>query len=119
VAAGASQCGILMGSNDDMPAFRWLEKETGKILVSNHPKSAAEIERRHSTGRGLLHVDGPFILYPADLARPRRGLRRRTGPSALPELARTPRPRGLPPGAAAGTSANTGNAQRPVTESPG
>lgn len=55
---GVSQCGILMGSNHDMPAFRWLEKETGKVMVSNHPKTAAEIERRHSTGRGLLHADG-------------------------------------------------------------
>jgi uncharacterized membrane protein YvlD (DUF360 family) len=55
---GASQCGILMGSNEDMPGFRWMEKETGTVLVSNHPKSAAEIEARHSTGKGLLHADG-------------------------------------------------------------
>ena len=26
---GASQAGILFGSNEDMPAVRWLEKETG------------------------------------------------------------------------------------------
>ena len=25
---GASQAGILLGSNDDIPAFRWVEKET-------------------------------------------------------------------------------------------
>jgi uncharacterized membrane protein YvlD (DUF360 family) len=55
---GASQCGILHGSTFDLPAFRWLEKETGTVLVSNHPRSAAEIERRHSDGRGLLHADG-------------------------------------------------------------
>ena len=55
---GASQAGILMGSNHDMPAFRWLEKETGKVMVSNHPACAAELEKRHSTGRGLLHADG-------------------------------------------------------------
>jgi len=55
---GASQCGILMGSNEDMPAFRWLEKDTGLVLVSNHPRSAAEIERRHSSGKGLLFADG-------------------------------------------------------------
>jgi uncharacterized membrane protein YvlD (DUF360 family) len=55
---GASQCGILHGSTFDIPAFRWLEKETGTRLVSNHPRSAAEIERRHSDGRGLLHADG-------------------------------------------------------------
>ena len=55
---GASQCGVLHGSTFDIPAFRWLEKETGTRLVSNHPRSAAEIERRHSDGRGLLHADG-------------------------------------------------------------
>src|SRR5690606_644685 len=28
---GASQAGILLGSNDDMPAFRWMEKATGRL----------------------------------------------------------------------------------------
>jgi uncharacterized membrane protein YvlD (DUF360 family) len=55
---GASQCGILHGSTFDIPAFRWLEKESGASLVCNHPRSAAEIERRHSDGQGLLHADG-------------------------------------------------------------
>jgi uncharacterized membrane protein YvlD (DUF360 family) len=55
---GVSQCGILHGSNDNMPAFRWLEKETGRLVVSNHPESAAEIERRHSDGNGLLAHHG-------------------------------------------------------------
>jgi len=55
---GASQCGILHGSTFDIPAFRWLEKESGARLVCNHPRSAAEIERRHSDGQGLLHADG-------------------------------------------------------------
>src|SRR5262249_52281043 len=30
---GASQAGILLGSNEDVPAFRWVEKETGKMMV--------------------------------------------------------------------------------------
>lgn len=51
---GASQAGLLLGSNWDMPAFRWYEKETGHTMVSNHPADAAEIERRRSTGAGLL-----------------------------------------------------------------
>ncbi len=55
---GACQAGLLHGSNDDMPAFRWWEKENGRAIVTNHPKDAAEIERRHSDGRGLLHEDG-------------------------------------------------------------
>jgi uncharacterized membrane protein YvlD (DUF360 family) len=55
---GASQAGLLLGSNWDMPAFRWYEKETGRTLVSNHPADAAEIERRRSTGAGLLSGAG-------------------------------------------------------------
>ncbi len=55
---GVSQCGILHGSNADMPAFRWVEKDTGLVVVSNHPKSAAEIEARHSDGHGLLAHHG-------------------------------------------------------------
>lgn len=55
---GACQAGILHGSNDDMPAFRWWEKETGRAIVTNHPRDAEELERRHSDGRGLLHADG-------------------------------------------------------------
>jgi uncharacterized membrane protein YvlD (DUF360 family) len=55
---GACQAGLLHGSNDDMPAFRWWEKDRGKAIVTNHPRDAAELERRHSDGRGLLHADG-------------------------------------------------------------
>jgi uncharacterized membrane protein YvlD (DUF360 family) len=55
---GASQAGLLLGSNHDMPAFRWYEKETGRTMVSNHGKDAAELERRHSDGGGLLAADG-------------------------------------------------------------
>jgi uncharacterized membrane protein YvlD (DUF360 family) len=55
---GACQAGILHGSNENMPAFRWWEKERGAAIVTNHPRDAAELERRHSDGRGLLHGDG-------------------------------------------------------------
>ncbi len=55
---GASQSGILHGRNDDIPAFRWYEKDTGRLLVCNRRADAAEIERRHSNGRGLLHAGG-------------------------------------------------------------
>jgi len=41
-----------------MPAFRWYEKESGRTMVSNHPADAAEIERRRSTGEGLLAAAG-------------------------------------------------------------
>jgi uncharacterized membrane protein YvlD (DUF360 family) len=55
---GACQAGLLHGDNDDMPAFRWWEKDRGEAIVTNHPKDAAELERRHSDGRGLLHHGG-------------------------------------------------------------
>ncbi|WP_079132552.1 alkaline phosphatase family protein, partial [Streptomyces nanshensis] len=58
---GASQLGILHGSNRDVPAFRWYEKEPGEVLVSNRPSGAAELQRRavEFTGdRGLLAQDG-------------------------------------------------------------
>ena len=55
---GACQAGLLHGSNDDMPAFRWWEKDRGRAIVTNHPRDAQELERRHSDGRGLLHEDG-------------------------------------------------------------
>lgn len=53
----ASQAGILLGSNADIPAFRWVEKERGVLMTSSSPDDCAEIERRHATGQGLL-VDG-------------------------------------------------------------
>jgi uncharacterized membrane protein YvlD (DUF360 family) len=55
---GASQAGILLGSNDDIPAFRWVEKENGRMLVCSSPADCAEIEGRHSTGIGLLRDGG-------------------------------------------------------------
>jgi uncharacterized membrane protein YvlD (DUF360 family) len=54
---GASQAGILLGSNEDIPAFRWVEKETATMMVCSSPQDCAEIERRRSTGIGLL-ADG-------------------------------------------------------------
>ncbi|TXS57577.1 phage holin family protein [Streptomyces sp. t39] len=58
---GASQLGILHGTNHDVPAFRWYEKDTRRIVVSNRPASAAELQRRaveRTADGGLLTVDG-------------------------------------------------------------
>ncbi|MFI6051480.1 phage holin family protein [Streptomyces violascens] len=58
---GASQLGILHGSTFDVPAFRWYEKESGEVMVSNRPASAVELQRRavERTGDGgLLTLDG-------------------------------------------------------------
>jgi uncharacterized membrane protein YvlD (DUF360 family) len=55
---GACQAGLLHGDNSDMPAFRWWEKDRARAIVTNHPRDAEELERRHSDGRGLLHAGG-------------------------------------------------------------
>ncbi len=55
---GASQAGILLGSNEDIPAFRWVEKETATLMTCSAPPDCAELERRHSTGIGLLRDGG-------------------------------------------------------------
>ena len=51
---GASQAGILLGSNENIPAFRWVEKEKGTLMACSAPDDCAELERRHATGIGLL-----------------------------------------------------------------
>ncbi|MYS42279.1 hypothetical protein GTY23_13745, partial [Streptomyces sp. SID5998] len=56
---GASQLGILHGTNHDVPAFRWYEKDTGEVMVCNRPTSAVELQRRAvaRTGHGGLLAD--------------------------------------------------------------
>lgn len=55
---GASQAGILLGSNDDVPAFRWVEKETGRVVACSSPADCSKIEQRLASGDGLLTHDG-------------------------------------------------------------
>ncbi|WNV86060.1 phage holin family protein [Umezawaea sp. Da 62-37] len=55
---GASVCGMLHGSNEDILGFRWYEKDRDHVMACAHPADAAEIERRHSDGRGLLAGGG-------------------------------------------------------------
>ena len=54
---GASQAGILLGSNEDISAFRWVKKETATMMTCSAPPDCAELERRLGTGIGLL-TDG-------------------------------------------------------------
>jgi uncharacterized membrane protein YvlD (DUF360 family) len=55
---GASQAGILLGDNDDIPAFRWVDKPTGKLVTCSNPDDCAAIERERARGRGLLSDGG-------------------------------------------------------------
>jgi hypothetical protein len=57
----AAQAGILHGAARRIPGFRWYEKDTGRIMVSNRPRDAAVIERRLTDGRGLLRDGGVGI----------------------------------------------------------
>ena len=54
---GASQAGILLGDNDDIPAFRWVDKASGRIVSCSNPDDCAAIERERAGGTGLL-ADG-------------------------------------------------------------
>ncbi|MFV0285719.1 MAG: alkaline phosphatase family protein, partial [Demequina sp.] len=65
-----SQAGILHGSNEDIPAFRWWDRDLGRMLVANKPTDAAVIESRISDGRGLLADEGVSIsnLFTGDAA---------------------------------------------------
>lgn len=55
---GASQAGILLGANHDIPAFRWVEKGSGTAIACSAPADCAAIEARLSTGEGLLSGGG-------------------------------------------------------------
>ncbi len=57
----ASQAGILFGSHEGIPAFRWYERAAKRLVVANQPGSAHLLESRLSNGRGLLADGGVSI----------------------------------------------------------
>lgn len=58
---GASQAGILHGNNQDIVAYRWIEKENNnQLVVSGKLSDAPLVEKRISNGKGLL-VNGISI----------------------------------------------------------
>lgn len=65
---GASQAGILHGSNNNIPGFRWFDKSSGKILSVNGLSDASVVEKMVSNGDGLLVSNGVSIinLYTGD-----------------------------------------------------
>lgn len=54
----ACQAGIMLGNNKNIPAFRWLDKKTNRILAGG--TAAAEIEPILSDGNGLLREGSSF-----------------------------------------------------------
>ncbi len=57
----SSQAGILYGRNDEIPAFRWYEKDRQQMMISNRPWTASEIHKRVSDGSGLLADQGSSL----------------------------------------------------------
>ena len=97
---GASQAGILLGSNDDIPAFRWVEKETGRLIVCSSPADCAEIER---PPRDAASGCSPTAARAAATCCPARPTRR-SSPSAAPRPRRRPTPATAPSSPTASTS---------------
>jgi uncharacterized membrane protein YvlD (DUF360 family) len=54
---GAMQTGILLGSNKDVPAYRWWDRDQKRMVMSGTPRDSQAIEARLSTGIGLC-ADG-------------------------------------------------------------
>ena len=54
----AMQAGILLGVNDDIPAFRWYDRELGRVVVSNRARDAGFLQRALLAGNGLLVNNG-------------------------------------------------------------
>lgn len=55
---GAGVAGILLGHNAGILGYRYYDKDRDHVYVCGTPEDAADIERTHSDGRGLLAVDG-------------------------------------------------------------
>ncbi|GAB3090388.1 phage holin family protein [Nocardioides zeae] len=68
----AGQAVLLHGVDTAIPAFRWFDKEQGRMLVCSRPADAAEAQTALSTGRGLLAEDGASVgnLFSGDASLP-------------------------------------------------
>jgi hypothetical protein len=66
----ASQAGLLHGDSGQIPAFRWWDRDLGRLVVTNHPEDAALVEQRLTTGKGLLAGGGSAIstMFSGDAA---------------------------------------------------
>jgi hypothetical protein len=66
----ASMAGLLHGDTAQIPAFRWWDRDLGRLVVTNHPADAALVERRLTTGKGLLAGGGTAVstMFSGDAA---------------------------------------------------
>jgi len=69
----ACQAGIMYGDNHDIPAFRWYDKDDGRLYVSNNFTDAFELNLRYAKGQGLLREGtsiNNLMSGKADIRRP-------------------------------------------------
>ena len=66
----AAQAGIMFGNNDDIPAFRWYDKDSGESIVCKPPRTLKSIQDRVSSGRpGILAGGSSFMnMFDGDAA---------------------------------------------------
>lgn len=57
----ASQAALLYGDDRTIASFRWWDRATGQLLVSNRPADATVIEARLPAERGLLREGGVAV----------------------------------------------------------
>ena len=117
------------------PAFRWYDRELGRVLIANRPDDAAIIEQRATTGAGLLADDGLALgnLFTGDAPRAvltmsrlgggRRSAVARGDVRLVPHQSQRLHPRGGSDdrrgGEGALASCPTSPPQRPAASSPG
>jgi uncharacterized membrane protein YvlD (DUF360 family) len=67
----SAQAGILHGDTGGIPAFYWFDKRERKLLSSASPRDLRGVQKRLSTGNGLLHHDGVSVtnLFSGDAER--------------------------------------------------
>ena len=86
---GACQAGILLGSNDDIPAFRWVEKESERIYACSVPRGlrrdrAPAGDRRRAARRDGGASRGNLLSGEADEVDPHRQPHRRANAAHNP-----------------------------------
>jgi hypothetical protein len=57
----ASQAALLHGDSSGIPAFRWWDRDLGRLVVTNHPADAALVESTLPAEHGLLAPDGAAV----------------------------------------------------------
>lgn len=55
----ASQAALLYGDSAPIPSFRWWDRDTGRLVVTNRPADAASVERRLEGSSSASPLLGP------------------------------------------------------------